>query len=64
MLASFIAIMRYPQINDFAVRLFGAGAEPWMFALIVGLSLIAFIGLFWRTERPPVDEGRHCRQRR
>ncbi len=37
-LASFIAILRYPQINDFAVRVFGAGAEPWMFALIVGLS--------------------------
>jgi hypothetical protein len=55
-LASFIAILRYPQINDFAVRVFGAGAEPWMFALIVGLSFVAFIGLFWRTERPSVDE--------
>ena len=56
-LASFVAIMRYPQINDWAVRLFGAGAEPWMFAIIVGLSLVAFIALFWRSERPPDPEA-------
>lgn len=55
-LASFIAILRYPQINDWAVRLFGAGAEPWMFGLIVGLSLLAFVALFWRAERPPEPE--------
>lgn len=56
-LASFIAILRYPQINDWAVRLFGAGAEPWMFGLIVGLSLLAFVALFWRSERPPEPEA-------
>lgn len=56
-LASFIAILRYPQINDWAVRLFGAGAEPWMFGLIVGLSLVAFVALFWRAEPPPVVEA-------
>ena len=56
-LASFIAILRYPQINDFAVRMFGAGAEPWMFGLIVGLSFVAFIALFWRAEWPPEEEA-------
>ena len=57
MLASFVAIMRYPQINDWAVRLFGAGAEPWMFILIVCLSLAAFIALFWRMERPDEEDA-------
>ena len=52
-IASAVAILRYPQINDWAVRLLGAGAEPWTFGLFVGLSLIAFIWLFWRTDRPP-----------
>ncbi len=52
-IASAIAILRYPQINDWAVRLLGAGAEPWTFGLFVGLSLLAFIWLFWRTDRPP-----------
>lgn len=52
-IASAIAILRYPQINDWAVRLLGAGAEPWTFALFVCLSLGAFVWLFWRTERPP-----------
>lgn len=56
-IASAVAILRYPQINDWAVRLLGAGAEPWTFGLFVGLSLIAFIWLFWRTDRPP-DNGR------
>jgi len=52
-IASAVAILRYPQINDWAVRLLGAGAEPWTFGLFVGLSLIAFVWLFWRTDRPP-----------
>jgi hypothetical protein len=52
-IASAVAILRYPQINDWAVRLLGAGAEPWTFGLFAGLSLIAFIWLFWRTDKPP-----------
>jgi len=52
-LASAVAILRYPQINDWAVRVLGAGAEPWVFGLFVGLSLAAFIWLFWRTAQPP-----------
>ncbi len=52
-IASAVAILRYPQINDWAVRLLGAGAEPWTFGLFVVLSLVAFIWLFWRPDRPP-----------
>lgn len=52
-IASAVAILRYPQINDWAVRLLGAGAERWTFGLFAGLSFIAFIWLFWRTDRPP-----------
>ncbi len=55
-LASAVAIMRYQQINDFAVRVFGAGAERWVIGLIVGLSLLAFIGLFWRTDEAEEEE--------
>jgi hypothetical protein len=54
-IASAIAILRYPQINDWAVRLLGAGAEPWTFGLFVVVSLAAFIWLFWRTERQPAN---------
>ncbi len=55
-LASFVAIMRYQQINDIAVRVFGAGAERWVIGLIVGLSLLAFVGLFWRMGEPDEEE--------
>jgi hypothetical protein len=48
-------VMRYQQINDFAVRVFGAGAERWVIGLMAGLALLAFIGLFWQTE--PQSEG-------
>jgi len=51
--ASAVAILRYPQINDWAVRILGAGAEPWVFGLFATISLVAFIWLFWRIERPP-----------
>ena len=54
-IASAIAILRYPQINDWAVRLLGAGAEPWTFGLFVVVSLAAFIWLFWPTERQPAN---------
>lgn len=62
--ASGIALMRYQQINDWAVRAFGAGAEPWIPGMIVGVSLVAFIALFWRAEReiddhtPPAPTSR------
>ena len=55
-LASFVASLRYQQINDIAVRVFGAGADRWVIFLIVGLSLAAFVGLFWQTDRPPDEQ--------
>lgn len=55
-LASFVAVLRYQQINDIAVRVFGAGAEGWVIGLIVGLALLAFIGLFWQTDEPSQEE--------
>ncbi len=55
-LASFVAVMRYQQINDIAVRVFGAGAERWVIGLMAGLALLAFIGLFWQTEPEPEED--------
>lgn len=56
-LASFIAVLRYPEINDWAVRTVGAGAEPWIFALIVAVAFVAFIALFASGGRPPEIDG-------
>ena len=52
-LASAVAILRYPQINDWSVRLFGAGAESWVAGLFVALSVAAFVWIFWPSKAAP-----------
>lgn len=61
-IASAVALMRYQQINDWAVRAVGAGAEPWIFGAIVGVSLVAFVALFWRGELALQREPRRARE--
>jgi hypothetical protein len=45
--ASVVALLRYEQINDAAVRAFGVGAPLWMLALIIVLVAICLTTLRW-----------------
>jgi hypothetical protein len=37
-----VAVLRYEQLNDWVVRLFGIGADGWV---LTGLIVIALVGL-------------------
>jgi hypothetical protein len=50
--ASAIAILRYEEINDWSVRLFGAGADSWMLGALIGIAVLGFIQLWWPSRRP------------
>ena len=50
-----VAVLRYEELNDWAVRLFGVGSQGY---IIVGLAVIAFAGLVallwpWRSNLMP-----------
>src|SRR5215510_13065695 len=45
--ASAIAILRYEEINDWSVRLFGAGADNVTVGVLLGVALLGFIQLWW-----------------
>jgi hypothetical protein len=47
LLASLVAILRYQEINDWSVRLVGAGVEPWAIGLMVMIALAGYAALFW-----------------
>jgi hypothetical protein len=42
-----VAVARYEQLNDWIVRLFGIGAQPWMLAVLIGVALIGFAALIF-----------------
>jgi hypothetical protein len=46
-----IAVLRYEQIKDWAVRLLGAGSEPIIGALLIGLALVGLVALLWPLKR-------------
>jgi len=54
--ASAIAILRYEEINDWSVRLFGAGADNWTLGVLFGIAALGFIQLWWPL-RMPVPVG-------
>lgn len=45
-LASGLAFLKYNEIIDFATRVIGSGAEPWVLSMIALLLLAGFAGLF------------------
>ena len=55
--ASAIAILRYEEINDWSVRLFGAGADNATIGLLLGIAALGFVQLWWPF-RMPVPRGR------
>jgi hypothetical protein len=42
-----VAVLRYEQLNDWVVRLFGIGANEWVLAALVAVALIGLVALFW-----------------
>jgi hypothetical protein len=50
--ASAIAILRYEEINDWSVRLFGAGADTWTIAILLGIAALGFVQLWWPFRMP------------
>jgi hypothetical protein len=42
-----VAVLRYEQLNDWVVRLFGIGADRWVLAALIAVALIGLSALFW-----------------
>jgi hypothetical protein len=42
-----VAVLRYEQLNDWVVRLFGIGADGWMLAALVVIPLLGLGALYW-----------------
>ncbi len=40
-----VAVLRYEDLNDWAVRLLGIGTNMWIVGVLVALALVGFIGL-------------------
>jgi hypothetical protein len=42
-----VAVLRYEQLNDWVVRLFGIGAAGWLLAVLIAIPLIGLGALYW-----------------
>ena len=48
-----VAVLRYEQLNDWVVRLFGIGADHWVLAGLIAIWLAGLFTLFW-LRRPGI----------
>lgn len=48
-----VAVLRYEQLNDWVVRLFGIGADEWVLTGLIGVVLAGLLALFW-LRRPGI----------
>ncbi|MGE3066830.1 MAG: hypothetical protein AB7K67_14675 [Hyphomicrobiaceae bacterium] len=60
--ASAIAVLRYEEINDWAVRLVGGGAEPWIVGVMIGLAVLGFVVLLWPWRTPWIPDRSQVRR--
>jgi hypothetical protein len=42
-----VAVLRFEELNDWAVRLVGIGAERWMIVGLAAVGVAGFVGLLW-----------------
>jgi hypothetical protein len=42
-----VAVLRYEDLNDWAVHLLGVGAQEWVIVAMLALTLIGFVVLLW-----------------
>jgi hypothetical protein len=40
-------VLRYEQLNDWVVRLFGIGADRWVLAVLIGIAFVGLAALYW-----------------
>jgi hypothetical protein len=54
-----VYVLRYENLNDWAVRLLGVGVDSWMIVGFIIIALIGLVRLFWprRTITPLPDCG-------
>ena len=56
-----IAVLRYEELNDWAVRLFGIGAAGWSIGMLMAMALGGFVALWWpwnvRVSASPAPAG-------
>jgi hypothetical protein len=48
-----VAVLRYEQLNDWVVRLFGIGTDHWVLAGLIAIWLVGLFTLFW-LRRPGI----------
>jgi hypothetical protein len=46
-------VLRYEQLNDWVVRLFGIGADEWVLTGLIVSVLVGLFALFW-LRRPGI----------
>ena len=54
-IAAGVAVLRYEELNDWAVRLLGIGAEAWMIGGLFAATLIGYVALLWPWRLGPGD---------
>jgi hypothetical protein len=42
-----VAVLRYEDLNDWAVHLLGAGAQDWVVMGLLAVTLVGFVALLW-----------------
>ena len=42
-----VAVLRYEDLNDWAVRLLGVGSQEWMMGGLLAVALAGFVALLW-----------------
>jgi hypothetical protein len=42
-----VAVLRYEQLNDWVVRLFGIGADRWVLAVLIAIAVVGLAALYW-----------------
>jgi hypothetical protein len=52
-----VAVLRYEDLNDWAVRLLGVGSQEWMMAGLLALALAGFVGLLWPWHLNPAGQS-------
>jgi hypothetical protein len=57
-----VAVLRYEQLNDWVVRLFGIGADRWVLAGLIAIVLAGLFALFW-LRRPGIYASRPAASR-
>lgn len=51
-----VAVLRYEDLYDWAVRLLGVGASTWIVGVLLALAAAGFVALFWQPRQRGAEE--------